>query len=124
MALGVLAQLHDNGVDEDTLASARNYILGQFPTALETAAQVGGQLAALEAFGLDVGYINEYGQALGSADVAVVGEVIESVYPVPDDLVFVLIGDADAIREDVAKYGPVTELSITEPRFRADQLSK
>ena len=118
MALGVLALLHDSGVDEDTLASARNYILGQFPTALETAAQVGGQLAALEAFGLDVSYINEYGQALGSADAAVVGEVIAAVYPVPDDLVFVLLGDAGTIREKAAAYGPLVEMPITEPRFR------
>jgi hypothetical protein len=35
-----------------------------------------------------------------------------------DDLVIVLIGDAGAIREAVTKYGPVTEVSITEPRFR------
>jgi hypothetical protein len=32
--------------------------------------------------------------------------------------VFVLIGDAATIRDDVTKYGPVTEISITEPRFR------
>ena len=68
MALGVLGRLHATGVDEEALASARNYILGQFPTALETAAQLGRQLAALAAFGLDVGYINDYGQALMAAD--------------------------------------------------------
>ena len=118
MALGVLAELHESGVDEDALASARNYILGQFPTALETAAQVGRQLATLEAFGLDVGYINDYGQALGSADVALVSEVIEAVYPVPDDLVFVLLGDAAMIRDKAAAYGPLVEMPITEPRFR------
>ena len=118
MALGVLGQLHENGIDEEALASARNYILGQFPTALETAAQVGRQLAALEAFGLDVGYINDYGQALGSADVALVSEVIEGVFPVPDDLVFVLLGDAETIREQAAAYGPLVEMPITEPRFR------
>ena len=118
MALGVLAQLHESSIDEVTLASARNYILGQFPTALETAAQVGRQLAALEAFGLDVGYINDYGQALESADVAVVRDVIAAVYPVPDDLVFVLLGDAATIRDKAATYGPLVEMPITEPRFR------
>ena len=118
MALGVLAQLRGSDPDEEAVASARNYILGQFPTALETAAQVGRQLAALEAFGLDVGYINDYGQALQAADVALVGEVIEAVYPVPDDLVFVLLGDAGTIREKAAAYGPLVEMAITEPRFR------
>ena len=44
---------------------------------------------------------------------------IGEVYPDPNNLVFVIIGDADVIRNDVAKYGPVTEMSITEPHFRA-----
>jgi predicted Zn-dependent peptidase len=118
MALDVLARLHATGVDEEALASARNYILGQFPTALETAAQVGRQLAALEAFGLDVAYINAYGQALAATDVASVQQVIEAVYPLPDDLVLVLLGDAETIRDGAAAYGPLEEMPITAPRFR------
>jgi predicted Zn-dependent peptidase len=52
MALGVLGRLRDRGIDADMIDSAQNYILGQFPTALETAEQLGAQLAALEAYGL------------------------------------------------------------------------
>jgi hypothetical protein len=43
--------------------------------------------------------------------------VITDVYPTPDGLVFVIIGDAEKVRDDIAKYGAVTEMSITEPRF-------
>ena len=118
MALGVLGRLHEDGVDEDMFVSARNYILGQFPTALETAAQLGGQLAALEAFGLDVSYINEYGAALMSTDTETVAAVIAEVFPATDDLVFVLLGNAEIIREQVMKYGPLIEMPITEPHFR------
>ena len=117
IALDTLARLHEYGVDEAVLASARNYILGQFPTALETAAQVGNQLAALEAFGLDVAYINEYGAALIAADEEAVAAVIDTVFPAVDDLVFVLLGDAGAIREQVSNYGPLIEMSISDPRF-------
>ena len=101
-----------------TTRSARNYILGQFPTALETAAQLGSQLAALEAFGLDVSYINDYGAALMSADTETVATVIDTVFPAAEDLVFVLLGDAEVIREQVSKYGPLIEMPITEPHFR------
>jgi zinc protease len=118
MALGVLGRLHEDGVDKTMLESARNYILGQFPTALETAAQVGSQLAALAAFGLDVSYINDYGAALMSAETDMVAAVIDEVFPSADDLVFVLLGDAELIREQVSKYGPLTEMPITEPHFR------
>ncbi len=118
MALGVLGRLHEGGVDETMLVSARNYILGQFPTALETAAQVGSQLAALDAFGLDVSYINDYGAALMSADTEIVAAVIAAVFPAADDLVFVLLGDAELIRDQVSRYGPVIEMPIAEPHFR------
>ena len=118
MALGVLDRLHRDGVDKEMLASARNFILGQFPTALETASQLGNQLAALEAFGLDVAYINDYGEALMSTEAGMVETVIDSVYPTSDNLVFVLLGDAELIREQVGKYGPVTEMPITAPQFR------
>jgi hypothetical protein len=47
-----------------------------------------------------------------------VARVVADVYPARSELVFVLLGDADAIREDVARYGAVTEMSITAPGFR------
>ena len=74
--------------------------------------------AWLEQNGLDRAYIDDYGAALDAATPVSVHNAISEVYPPADDLVFVLIGDADAIRDAVAKYGPVTEMSIAEPRFR------
>ncbi len=118
MALGVLGQLHDTGIGGEMISSARNYVLGQFPTEFETAAQLALVFALLEAHRLDVSYINDYGQALGTVDTDSIAAVIDEVYPVSDDLVFVLLGDADVIRTAIAKYGPVTELAIREPRFR------
>lgn len=118
MALGVLGQLRDGGIDDDTLVSAQNYILGQFPPGLETAAQIGAQLAALETYGLDASYINDYGADIMAVDLAAIESVVEAVYPASEDLVFVLIGDAESIRESIGQYGEVTEMSITEPRFR------
>ena len=78
----------------------------------------GSQLAALAAFGLDVSYINDYGAALMSAETEMVAAVIDEVFPSADDLVFVLLGDAEQIREQVSKYGPLIEMPITEPHFR------
>ena len=46
-----------------------------------------------------------------------VHNTISDVYPQSENMVFILIGDAELIREDVAKYGEVTEMSITEPQF-------
>lgn len=120
LALEVLGQLHARGVDDEMIESARNYIMGQFPPSLETASSLAAMLATLEVNGLGREYIDEYGTALLGATPVSVHNTINDVYPTGDNLVFVLIGDAELIREDVAKYGPVTEVSITEPRFRVD----
>ena len=117
MAIEQLDELRDSGVDEKMIASARNYLMGQYPPLLETAAQLASQLAMLELYGLDRSYIDGYSDALAGVNEARVAEVIDEVYPGADDLVFILIGDAGQIREAAGQYGPVTELSISEPRF-------
>ena len=117
MALDVLDKLHESGLDDTSLASSKAYILGQFPLAFETGRQLARQIGQLEFFGLDTGYINAYAQELVKADRAGIDRVIDTVYPERDELVFVLIGNAGAIRADVAKYGKLTEMAIIEPSF-------
>ena len=118
LAISVLRRLQDKGLDDDMMISARNYIMGQFPPRLETASALAGMLAFLELNGLDRSYIDEYGSELQAAAAESVALAISDVYPQPDDLVFIIIGDADLIRDQVVKYGEITEMSIIEPSFR------
>lgn len=118
MAMDVLQTLHESGIDDETIVSARNYVMGQFPPRLETAAQLAAQLAMLEEYGLDMAYVNDYVEALEAADATGITAAIADVYPATEDLVLVLIGDAAKIREAVSEYGPLTEMSISESRFR------
>ena len=124
LAIELLGRLHRRGVDDDMITSARNYIMGQYPPTLETASALAAMLAFLEQHGLGREYIDGYGEALLAATPVSVHNAISEVYPLPEDLVLVLVGDAAVIRDDIEKYGPVTEMSITEPRFRPDQLPK
>lgn len=117
VALGVLGQLRDTGLDQAMIDSARNYVMGQYPPRLETAAQQAEMLASIESHGLDASYINDYGNKLEAATAESIAAVIDEVYPSAESLVFVILGDADMIREQVAQYGAVTEMSISEPRF-------
>ena len=118
MAVDVLQTLHESGIDDETIVSARNYVMGQFPPRLETAAQLAGQLAMLEQYGLDMAYVNDYVEALEAADATGITAAIADVYPPTEDLVLILIGDAAKIRDAVSEYGPLTEMSISETRFR------
>ncbi len=117
MALDVLDLFRGSGLDSDTLLSAQNYILGQFPTRLETATQLAQEFALLEFYGLERSYIEGYGQAIRGVTPESAATAIDEVYPGRDNLVFVLLGDAEQIREAVTRYGSVTEMSITEPQF-------
>jgi len=117
VALGTLGQLRDSGLDETMVVSARNYVMGQFPPRLETAAQLADMFALLEITGLGTSYIDEYGASLSAATPESVSQVIAEVYPSADNLVFVILGDAELIRDQVAQYGPITEISLSEPRF-------
>ena len=118
LAVEILGQLHERGLDDEMIESARNYIMGQFPPRLETASSLANMFAFLEQNGLDRTYIDEYGAALAAATPVTVSNTIADVYPQLDDLVFVLIGDAEQIREAVTKYGQVTEMSINDPSFQ------
>ena len=117
MSLQLLAKLRNEGFAEELITSGKNYILGLYAPRLETSAQLAAQFAALQTYGLDVSYVNDYGAAVAGAGSESIQSVIMSVYPSPDDLVFVVLGDAELIRDDVAKYGPITEMAITDPRF-------
>ena len=118
LALSLLAKLRAEGVADDLILSGKNYILGQFAPDFETSEQLAGEFAMLEGYGLDESYVNNYGSAIAEADGEAIRDVIKQVYPAEDNLVFVIIGDAEEIREKVSKYGPITEMPITDPRFR------
>jgi predicted Zn-dependent peptidase len=117
-ALAVLANFRAQGMDADTLASAKAYVLGQFPLRLETDGQIAARLAELAFYGLGRQEVDGYASAVEATGLDDIRAVARDVYPDPDNLTFVLIGNAAAIRGQIGKYGPVTEMSITDPRFR------
>ena len=117
MALGILGQLHDAGLSAEMIDSGRNYFLGQFPPGIETAPQLASMFADIELYALGDDYVDEYIAAIGNVDEESIAAVVDDVYPKRDELVFVILGDAELIRDSIAKYGSVTEMSITEPRF-------
>ncbi|HEY7671563.1 MAG TPA: pitrilysin family protein, partial [Gammaproteobacteria bacterium] len=121
LALEVYSRLKSQTLEPAMLQSGINYVIGQFPTQLETAAQWAGQLAQLEFYGLDKSYIEDYGPALSAVTLDSAARVTADVYPLSDDLVFVFIGDAAAIRDAVKKYGSVTEMKLSDPTFEPAQ---
>lgn len=118
LAFTTLDKLHQGALDDTQLASGKSYVLGQYPLAFETASQWAYQLATLELYGLDRNYIDNYGNALSSVSPNDAKRVVDEVIPASNDVVLVVIGKADAIRDGLRKYGPLTEMKLSDPDFR------
>jgi predicted Zn-dependent peptidase len=117
LALAVLDRLHSEGLDQATLSSVQAYTLGQFAPDFETAVDISDAVMEIEFYGTGTDSVDGYGDAVKAATLADARRIIDEIYPTRDEMVLVLIGDADEIREIAAMYGDVTEMSISEPRF-------
>ncbi|MBS0421467.1 MAG: insulinase family protein [Proteobacteria bacterium] len=117
LALQTLAQLKQGAVTAEMLDSARAYLLGQYPLDFETAMDWTVALGEIELYGLGVGDIENYSTQLQSVTLPEMQDVIDTVFPSPDAVDIVLIGDAAQLRDQVGRYGPITEIPLTQPDF-------
>ena len=117
MALNVLKRLHEKGITEEELRSAKAYVKGQYPPRIETTDQLASLMAQLEFFGLDQREVNDFYGKVDAVTMADVRRVVKQYFP-SENLVFVLIGKASEIEPVVKKYAPVVDRkSISEPGF-------
>ncbi len=116
LAMKVYNRLHTEGPDPKTLSSARNYLKGQFPPRYETSGQLAGLLTDMFLYNFDQSFIDTFSQKVDELTPERAMEIIRKYFP-RENLVFVLIGKADEIREKVSKYGEVTEKAIKQEGF-------
>jgi predicted Zn-dependent peptidase len=116
MALDILNRLHEQGLSDKELESARNYIRGQFPPDFESAGDLADAIIELEFFGLDRDYINGHASRVDAVTVNGVRQAIAKHYP-KDNISFVIVGQAEEIGAIAAKYGTVTRRKISDVGF-------
>jgi predicted Zn-dependent peptidase len=118
MALDVLQTLHRDGVSEEQLRSAKDYLKGQFPPRIETTDQLAALLADLEFYGLDEREVNELFQRIDAFTTADARRVIDRYFP-RENLVFALIGKSAEIEAAVKRYAPqIEKREIEQPGFK------
>ncbi|MBN1999089.1 insulinase family protein, partial [candidate division KSB1 bacterium] len=111
VSLEILDRLHTKGIDEETLASAKNYIKGLYPLRYETAGQLADLLTDMFCYEFDESFINDFQKNVDGMDVEKANYIIGKYFP-RENLQFVLIGKADDLREQVGKYGKLWEKEI------------
>ena len=117
LALQVLAKLHQDGVTQEQLKSAKSYIKGQFPPEIETSRQLARIIASHEFYGLGDDEVNQLEARLDAVTPEIARQAIQKHFPA-ENLVFVLIGNASAIAPAVKKYAANQDVRpIAEPGF-------
>lgn len=116
LALKVYYRLHSEGPDAATLASAKNYVKGQFPPRYETSGQMVSLLTDMFLYDFNESFINTFSRKVDELTPEKATEVIRKYFP-RENLVYVLIGKAEDIREKAGKYGAVTEKAIKQEGF-------
>lgn len=116
LAIVTLDRLHAEGISAEMRDSAKNYVLGQFPPNLETGPALANRLAEIAFYGLDRSDVDTYGDRIKAVTPEQLTTAV-AVYPETKNLAIVVIGDASKLRDQVKKYGPVTEMKISDPRF-------
>ncbi|TDE18299.1 M16 family metallopeptidase [Dyadobacter psychrotolerans] len=116
MALSVLDSLHKSGIDEKTLASAKAYVKGDFPPDYESAGALARLLTDMYVFNFDENYINTFQTKVDGLTTAQAKQIIADYFP-KDKLQFIMVGKASEIRDQVKKYGEVTEKQIKAEGF-------
>jgi predicted Zn-dependent peptidase len=112
-ALEVVNRLHSHTLDEETLASAKNYMIGLFPPRFQTTDQLAGLLTNMFWYGYDESYINNFEANVNAVNLDKAKAIIDKYFP-NDKLQFVLIGKSADIKKIAEKYGPVTEVQIKD----------
>jgi zinc protease len=117
LALEVLEKLHRDGITEDELRSAKDYLKGQFPLQIETPSQLAALLADLAFYDLTALEVDELFQRIDAFTTAGARSIIQRYFP-RENLVFVLIGKASEIQASLRKYAPQMERrEIDQPGF-------
>ncbi|WP_353717935.1 pitrilysin family protein [Dyadobacter sp. 676] len=116
MALSVLDSLHKTGINEEILASAKAYVKGDFPPDYESAGALARLLTDMFTYNFDESFIDTFQAKVDGLTVAQAKDIIAGYFP-KDKLQFVLIGKASEIREQVKKYGELSQKEIKADGF-------
>jgi zinc protease len=117
-ALEVMTKLHATGLNEKSLASAKNYVKGQFPPRYETAGQLSGLMTQMFWYNFDKSFIDNFEKNVDGLDLAKANQIIAKYFP-KDKLQFIMVGKSEEIKKIAQKYGKVTEVDIKDEQKKA-----
>ena len=106
VALDVLTGFATDGATAEELTRSQSLMTGQFPKQLETPGAVASKLAELKGFGLPESDLAAYPARVNATSLADVQQLAGRYVPTTDGAI-VIVGPADKIAPQLAKFGTV-----------------
>ncbi len=106
-----LRRLREEPVSEEELEATKGFLAGSFPLRLETAGQIGSQIATTRLLGLPIEHLTEYRERIRAVTADDVQRVARQ-YILPDRAAIVVVGDATKIREALEPLAPVVMYDV------------
>jgi predicted Zn-dependent peptidase len=120
--LAEVGRLVKEPVSEAELTSAKSYLVGNFPTTIETPSQIAAQVGQVKLLGLDKDYLENYRKQIAQVEIADVQAAMQK-HLHPDRLAVVLVGDATEIKDKVEPIASVALYDIEGNTLSLDELS-
>ncbi|MBX7258351.1 MAG: insulinase family protein [Candidatus Hydrogenedentes bacterium] len=111
--LDVLAGMRKEAPTDEEINTAKSYLVGNFPSGLETPQDVVNYAWLIEYSGLPKDYLNQAVQAYNKAQRQDLADVAEKIVNL-DRLTIVVAGEASKIKEGLEKIAPVTVIEAAK----------
>ena len=113
VALGEVERMRAKGPAAKELSTVQRYICGLYPGRLETNEAVAGAIADVVHYGLPEDWIASYREHIAEVTVKQAAEAAKK-HLFTSDRVITLVGNAEALKPLVSRYGPITVLRPAE----------
>jgi zinc protease len=117
-----LERIVSEPVTAEELDDAKSYLVGNFPTTIETPNQIATQIGQVKLLGLGKEYLEGYRKEIAKVTVQDVQRAMQE-YMHPDRLAMILVGDATQVLEKVEPIASVTLYDIEGNPISRDELA-
>lgn len=101
--LKVYSKFHEEGVSAQEVDDAKNFLIGQFPQAIETAESWANNLALLRLYGIPDTYLTEFIPTVKAITVAEVNETIKKYFS-PSTLRILVFSTEKVVRDQLTSF--------------------
>ncbi len=109
-------------IEQQELDDAKSYLIGNFPTTIETPNQIAGQISQVKLLGLGKKYLEDYRKDIAKVEIPDVQAAMQK-HLHPDRMGLVMVGDANEVLDKVEPIASVALYDIEGNEMSRDDLA-